>query len=266
MSSQQKTPPTTETTDSIPISIPAELTPPLHSTNASPKFSPDAVTVIFILGGPGSGKGTQSANLVRDYGFTHLSAGDLLRAEQQRAGSQYGDLIRYHIREGIIVPMEITVALLSNAMAATLDRKRAERAQLDQQQKEQENSPSGVSDGISARFLIDGFPRKMDQATFFEETVCPSTATLFLRCPEEVMLDRLLKRGETSGRDDDNIESIRKRFRVFEETSMPVVHYYEKEGKVVSVEAVGSMEDVYGRIRKAVERRGITRVNVSGEN
>ncbi|KLJ08015.1 cytidylate kinase [Blastomyces silverae] len=106
----------------------------------------------------------------------------------------------------------------------------------------------------------------MDQATFFEETVCPSAATLFLRCPEDVMLDRLLKRGETSGRDDDNIESIRKRFRVFEETSMPVIHQFEKEGKVVSVEAVGSMEEVYARIREGVEKRGITRVNVSGEN
>ncbi|EGE81157.1 hypothetical protein RJZ56_000847 [Blastomyces dermatitidis] len=258
MSSQQKTATAKATADSI--SIPAELTPPLSSTNTTPKFSPDAVTVIFVLGGPGSGKGTQSANLVRDYGFTHLSAGDLLRAEQQRAGSQYGDLIRHHIREGIIVPMEITVALLSNAMSETLERARAERAQLEQDQ--QKNSPSS----LPARFLIDGFPRKMDQATFFEETVCPSAATLFLRCPEDVMLDRLLKRGETSGRDDDNIESIRKRFRVFEETSMPVIHHYEKERKVVSVEAVGTMEEVYARIREGVEKRGITRVKGSGEN
>ncbi|PGH00548.1 UMP-CMP kinase [Blastomyces parvus] len=262
MSSQQKTTAAEAAADSI--SIPAELTPPLSSTNTTPKFSPDAVTVIFVLGGPGSGKGTQSANLVRDYGFTHLSAGDLLRAEQQRAGSQYGDLIRHHIREGIIVPMEITVALLSNAMSETLEKAKAERAQLDQNQDQEQhrNAPSG----LPARFLIDGFPRKMDQATFFEETVCPSAATLFLRCPEDVMLDRLLKRGETSGRDDDNIESIRKRFRVFEETSMPVIHHYEKEGKVVSVEAVGSMEEVYARIREGVERRGITRVNVPGEN
>ncbi|EDN09243.1 uridylate kinase [Histoplasma capsulatum] len=276
MSSPQKTP-TTETADST-THIPAELTPPLSSTNTTPKFSPDAIIVVFVLGGPGSGKGTQSANLVRDYGFTHLSAGDLLRAEQQRAGSQYGDLIRHHIREGIIVPMEITVALLSNAMAETLERKRALRRQQQQQQQQQqqkqqeeeeeEETPSSsvANDSRPARFLIDGFPRKMDQATFFEETVCPSAATIFLRCPEDVMLERLLKRGKTSGRDDDNIESIRKRFRVFEETSMPVIHHYEKEGKVVSVEAVGTMEDVYARIREGVERRGITRVTVPEEN
>ncbi|OAX78370.1 hypothetical protein ACJ72_07322 [Emergomyces africanus] len=127
---------TTENTDSI--SIPAELTPPLSSTNTTPKFSPDDVTVIFVLGGPGSGKGTQSANLVRDYGFTHLSAGDLLRAEQQRAGSQYGDLIRHHIREGIIVPMEITVALLSNAMSETVEEKKKKKKREEEEREERE--------------------------------------------------------------------------------------------------------------------------------
>lgn len=220
----------------------AELTPPLTSTNTSPRFSTDEVTVIFVLGGPGSGKGTQSAKLVKDYGFSHLSAGDLLRAEQDREGSQYGDLIRHNIREGIIVPMEITVTLLSNAMAAILEEKK----------KKGENSGEQIS-----RFLIDGFPRKMDQAIYFEETVCPSPGTLFLSCPEDVMLDRLLKRGETSGRDDDNIESIKKRFRVFEETSMPVVNYYEKMGKVMSVSAVGTETEVTARIHKEIESRGI---------
>lgn len=220
--------------------IPAELTPPLASNNTTPKFSSDEVTVVFVLGGPGSGKGTQSANLVRDYGFNHLSAGDLLRGEQDREGSQYGELIRSNIREGIIVPMEITVALLSNAMTAILEK--------------------GENRSAKPRFLIDGFPRKMDQARFFEETVCVSRATLFLSCPEEVMEGRLIKRGETSGRDDDNMESIKKRFRVFVEQSMPVVHHYEKEGKVMSVPAVGSQEEVYARICKEVEARGMLRV------
>src|SRR5437762_1501424 len=187
--------------------VSSELPPPLTSNNTTTKFSEEDVTVIFVLGGPGSGKGTQSGNLVRDYGFVHLSAGDLLRIEQDREGSKYGDLIRNHIRNGIIVPMEITVALLLDSMTAALTNKET-------------RTPK-------PRFLIDGFPRKMDQATFFEETVCPSTLTLFLSCPEDVLLNRLLSRGKTSGRDDDNIESIRKRFRVFEETTLPVVRYYE---------------------------------------
>ena len=75
---------------------------------------------MFVLGGPGAGKGTQCANLVRDYGLTHLSAGDLLRAEQDRPGSQFGNLIKQYIKEGTIVPMEVTVQLLENAMTDTV--------------------------------------------------------------------------------------------------------------------------------------------------
>lgn len=213
-------------------------TPPTTSTNTTPRFSTQDVTVVFFLGGPGSGKGTQSANLVHDYGFVHLSAGDLLRAEQIREGSQYGELIKTYIREGKIVPMEITVALLSNAMADSL-------------------ATAPPPTGTKARFLIDGFPRKLDQAVFFEEMVCPSELVLFLDCPEEVMEKRLLKRGETSGRDDDNAESIRKRFRTFVETSMPVVHAFEKQDKVVSVKATGSVEEVYAVVKAGIEARGV---------
>lgn len=79
-------------------------------------FSPEDVKVIFVLGGPGAGKGTQCANLVRDYSFCHLSAGDLLREEQDREGSETGEMIKEYIREGKIVPMETTIKLLANAM------------------------------------------------------------------------------------------------------------------------------------------------------
>ncbi|KKK22105.1 uridylate kinase [Aspergillus rambellii] len=216
----------------------------------TPRFSPHSTTVVFLLGGPGSGKGTQSTNLVRDYGFTHLSAGDLLRAEQIRPGSEYGELIRSYIREGQIVPMEITVALLSNAMAA------AASEASDEQEKEQEEKV----DARAKRFLIDGFPRQLDQAVFFEATVCPSDFTLFLDCPEQVMEARLLKRGETSGRDDDNADSIRKRFRTFVQTSMPVVEAFAGQDKVVSVSAVGGVDEVYARIRGALEGRGVMAV------
>ncbi|RAH69003.1 uridylate kinase ura6 [Aspergillus aculeatinus CBS 121060] len=208
---------------------------------STPRFSPTTTTVVFVLGGPGSGKGTQSANLVRDYGFTHLSAGDLLRAEQVREGSQAGELIRTYIREGKIVPMEITVKLLSDAMAETLAA----------------GTNPAASAGSKPRFLVDGFPRKLDQAVFFEDTVCPSEMTLFLDCPEEVMEARLLKRGETSGRDDDNAESIRKRFRTFVETSMPVVEAFAAQGKVVSVKATGDVGDVYERIRAGLREKGL---------
>jgi UMP-CMP kinase len=85
-------------------------------------WSPDDVTVIFVLGGPGAGKGTQSTKLCSDYGFKHLSAGDLLREEQDRPGSQFGELIKSYIKEGTIVPMEVTIKLLENAMQDAMDK------------------------------------------------------------------------------------------------------------------------------------------------
>ncbi|KAH8117150.1 UMP-CMP kinase [Phellopilus nigrolimitatus] len=189
------------------------------SDKTRPTFDSEKVTVIFVLGGPGAGKGTQCARLVQDYRFSHLSAGDLLRAEQHRDGSEFGELIRTCIREGTIVPMEITVKLLENAMKAAID-----------ESKEEE----GWSHG-RGRFLIDGFPRKMDQALMFEAEVCVSSLTIFFTTTEDVMLRRLLHRGETSGREDDNVESIRKRFHTYKEQTLPVIEHYSKLDKVAEV-------------------------------
>ncbi|TVY53372.1 Uridylate kinase [Lachnellula cervina] len=212
--------------------------PPPHEQIAAPKkdtptFSPASVTVLFVLGGPGAGKGTQCANLVRDYHFTHLSAGDLLRAEQDREGSEFGSLIKEYIRDGKIVPMEVTVQLLENAMTATLEKTKGGRG----------------------KFLIDGFPRQMDQALKFEESVCPAKFVLFFDCPEQEMQRRLLDRGKTSGRSDDNAESIKKRFKTFVETSMPVVDYFDGQGRVVKVVATKSPEQVYKETREKLEAR-----------
>lgn len=96
----------------------------------------------------------------------------------------------------------------------------------------------------------------MDQAVKFEEAVCPSRFTLFFDCPEKVMEERLLNRGKTSGRADDNAESIRKRFRTFEETSMPVVEYFEKQGKVVKIPASPPPDEVYKEVQRRLSERG----------
>jgi UMP-CMP kinase len=96
---------------------PANKPEPPAPATVTPTFSPEKVVVIFVLGGPGAGKGTQCGFLVRDYGFTHLSAGDLLRHEQDRPGSELSDMIKEHIKEGLIIPMEVTVQLLENAIA-----------------------------------------------------------------------------------------------------------------------------------------------------
>jgi len=83
-----------------------------------PLYTPEDALVLFVLGGPGAGKGTQCENLVRDYAFKHLSAGDLLREEQDRPESEFGEMIKDYIKEGKIVPMEVTIQLLENAMVS----------------------------------------------------------------------------------------------------------------------------------------------------
>jgi len=197
-----------------------------------PILTQEEATVVFVLGGPGSGKGTQCAKLVEDFGFKHLSAGDLLREEQDRPGSAYGEMIKTNIINGIIVPMEVTIKLLENAILKTIK-----------------------TENIN-RFLIDGFPRKMDQALKFEEVVVPSKFTLFFDCPESVMQERLLNRGKTSGRSDDNIESIKKRFKVFEEQSMPVVNYFEGLNKVVKISSIPPPEEVHKQVQASFVDRG----------
>lgn len=202
--------------------------PKLDTTK--PSFTDKEVTVIFVLGGPGAGKGTQCNKLVENYQFVHLSAGDLLRAEQNRSGSQYGELINYYITEGLIVPQEITITLLKNAIA--------------------ENFSKG-----NKKFLVDGFPRKMDQAITFEECIVPSKFILFFDCPEEIMLERLMERGKTSGRADDNIESIKKRFKTFVETSMPVIKYFDAQDKVIKIKCDQTVDEVYANVEKSIKGR-----------
>lgn len=199
-------------------------------SSSSPAFDPALVTVVYVLGGPGAGKGTQCAKLVAQRDFVHLSAGDLLRAEQNREGSKVGAMIKQYITEGTIVPMEVTIGLLKTAMQEAIDKEKKHR------------------------FLIDGFPRKLDQAHSFDETVCPGSAVLFLVCPENILLERLLERGKTSGRDDDNAESIKKRFKTFVDTSMPVVNYYRQEGKVIDIDSSKTIEEVYSDISQALDK------------
>jgi len=203
-----------------------------------PKFDHTKVTVIFVLGGPGAGKGTQCSLLVEDFGFCHLSAGDLLRAEQHREGSQFGTLIQNCIKEGTIVPMEVTVKLLENAMTAAI---------------KEPKSGDGWADG-RGRFLVDGFPRQMDQAIKFDEEVCLASMVLFFSTTEEVMLGRLLERGKTSGREDDNAESIKKRFNTYKQTTMPVIKHYEALGRVAEIDSSVSVEEVHTHSKAAVQK------------
>jgi len=235
---------TTDTT-LVPASSPIEA--------KKPAFDHNDVAVIFVLGGPGAGKGTESAALVEEYDFVHLSAGDLLRAEQAREGSQHGKLIAEYIREGLVVPMEVTVKLLENAMRAALS------------ERHSETTPRPGWHHGKGRFLVDGFPRKMDQALKFDEEVCLSSFVLFFKCPEEVLLQRLLERGKTSGRADDNEESIKKRFKTFVETSMPVVDYYRKQRKVIEIDSTPLPPEVHKAVKTVMDATfAITKAPLQG--
>ncbi|KAF9389825.1 hypothetical protein CPB97_010555 [Podila verticillata] len=217
-------------------------------------------TVIFVLGGPGVGKGTQCAQLVQEYGFVHLSAGDLLRQEQSRPGSPFYELISTFIAEGKIVPMEVTVALLENAILEHI-----QKANQEEEAKEEKTKPEGIHAHIHSLFprshkkkvyfLVDGFPRQMDQAMRFEQEVTRCQFILYLEGPEDVMLERLLKRGETSGRADDNLESIKKRFTTFKETSYPVIEVYAKQGKVQTVSCVDGPDVVFENVKKVFNKQ-----------
>lgn len=191
----------------------------LRSRGVELPAKPPRRRIFFVLGGPGSGKGTQCQRLVDRFGFDHFSAGDLLRAEVV-SQSEEGNMIAEVIKEGKIVPGHITIGLLKNAIEAS------------------------TAPGI----LIDGFPRQLDQAGSFEKQISDFEFVLFFDCPEEEMEKRLLERGKTSGRTDDNIESIRKRFETFSRTSMPVIQYYEAKGKVHRINATESVEEVTEKI------------------
>ncbi|CAK0785639.1 hypothetical protein CVIRNUC_008850 [Coccomyxa viridis] len=179
--------------------------------------------VIFVLGGPGSGKGTQCSKLVEEFGLLHLSAGDLLRAHM-KSGTPDGNMVAEMIAQGQIVPSRVTISLLEEAMLK----------------------------GGKQQVLIDGFPRNEENRAAFEaQTGIEPEFVLFFNCPEAVMEKRLLGRQE--GRTDDNIETIRKRFKVFVESSMPIISFYDAKGRVRKIDADRCPEEVYADVRPLVQ-------------
>ncbi|VVB06342.1 unnamed protein product [Arabis nemorensis] len=190
---------------------------PIMVEHESPRWKKS--TVVFVLGGPGSGKGTQCAKVVQHFEYTHLSAGDLLRAEI-KSGSEFGAMIQSVIVEGRIVPSEITVKLLCKAM-----------------------EESG-----NDKFLIDGFPRNEENRIVFENVAKIEPAfVLFFDCPEEELEKRIMNRNQ--GREDDNIETLKKRFKVFVESTLPVVRYYESIGKLRKINAAKPSEEVFEAVK-----------------
>jgi UMP-CMP kinase len=184
--------------------------------------------VLFILGGPGAGKGTQSEKIVDSYKCIHLSVGELLREERKRGdASPHAELIESCLVAGKIVPVEISLNLLKNAMDEACVK-------------------SGDSKSYgSPIFLVDGFPRNFDNLAGWTKEMPDYAAvigSLVYDCPIDVLEKRIMGRAETSGRSDDNLESARKRFKTFQEHTMPVVYALEE------VERLETEEDGIGRL------------------
>lgn len=188
--------------------------------------------VVFVLGGPGAGKGTQCEKIVQHFGFKHLSAGDLLR-EERRSGSKDGDLISNYIKEGKIVPVEITLSLLEKAM-------------LESEIKQ---------------FLIDGFPRNEDNLTGWNkhmEGKVDIKFVLFFDCSQEVCVARILERGKNSGRTDDNKESLEKRFQTYTNSTTPIIDHYRKQNLVRSIPAEDSPDQVFEKVKDLFKKEGLS--------
>ena len=161
--------------------------------------SGDKPQIFFVLGGPGSGKGTQCAKLSSDHGFIHLSAGDLLRAERD-SGSEMAAKINQYMVEGKLVPGEVAVQLMKKAIDS--------------------------NKGKHKKFLIDGFPRGQENLDGWKSIIGDSVDVpfvLFFEANEDTMVARIQERAKTSGRSDDNEESLKKRFATFNAESVPIV-------------------------------------------
>ncbi|KAJ8379750.1 hypothetical protein SKAU_G00005280 [Synaphobranchus kaupii] len=178
-------------------------------------------TIIFVVGGPGAGKGTQCRKIVAKYGYTHLSTGDLLRAEVS-SGSEKGKELSAIMKKGELVPLETILEMLRLAMI--------EKA------------------AASKGFLIDGYPRNVKQGTEFENEVADPTILLYIEVKPDTMVERLLNRGKTSGRVDDNAVTIKNRVKLFYEATEPILDFYEDKGIIRKVDGEGTREEVFDHV------------------
>ncbi|KFD59113.1 hypothetical protein M513_00276 [Trichuris suis] len=182
-----------------------------------------------LNGGPGSGKGTQCAKIVQKYKLTHLSSGDLLRADVE-SGSQRGKQIKEIMANGQLVALEIVLDLIKEAMLKALTQG-------------------------SKGFLIDGFPRDVTQGEKFEAEILPCAHVLFFDVSEDTMIKRLIGRGASSGRVDDNMETIKKRLETFRKQTQPVVDYYREKKKLAQViKAEGTVDEIFAEVDKVMQK------------
>lgn len=182
--------------------------------------------VVFVIGGPGSGKGTMCELAESQLGWTHLSTGDLLRAERD-AGSSTASVIEEYITAGKLVPNAIVVTLLRDRM----------------------ESITRTTGRIN--FLLDGFPRSLDNLegwyqVFGRDAELPKM--LYFECPFDVLRKRILGRAKYTGRSDDNLESMKSRFETFKAETLPTVEYFKEKDRCVEVDTSQDRQTVFNLV------------------
>ena len=186
---------------------------------------------IVIFGAPGSGKGTQSDKIIAEFGVEHISTGDVLRAEI-KAGTELGNTASAYINEGKLVPDSLIVDML----ASTLD-----------------------SNGKDIKGVIfDGFPRTIAQAealdAMLKERGQEVNVVIGLEVDDAELIKRIIARGKTSGRADDNEETAKKRLDTYYSQTLPLKDFYIKQGKYAKINGVGSIDDIYAEISAAIKK------------
>jgi Adenylate kinase (EC 2.7.4.3) len=185
---------------------------------------------LILFGPPGSGKGTQSLKLIERYSLKHISTGDLLRSEMAN-NTDLGMQAKQYIDNGKLVPDEVVIGMINNAM----------------------NVHSGIK-GL----IFDGFPRTIQQAEALDMLLINRDTeihkVILLEVEESELIKRLVKRGEQSGRSDDNAETIQKRIVEYKLKTEPVAAYYKTQNKVVLINGIGNIDDIYTNICNAIDK------------
>jgi adenylate kinase len=197
---------------------------------------------LILFGPPGSGKGTQSEKIVEKFGLIHLSTGNLLRQEIEEK-TALGLEAKNFMDKGQLVPDEVVIGMIDSSL---------------------EKHPEAKG------LLFDGFPRTVAQAEALDKLLSYKktgiSKVLALEVDEDELAKRLLKRGETSGRrDDQNEEVIRKRFSVYRKDTEPVAEYYKKSGKFERVKGVGTIDDIFELLSNAIENEMAAQQSVSAQ-
>jgi adenylate kinase len=184
--------------------------------------------LLIFLGPPGVGKGTASQSLVEHFGYCWLSTGDVLR-DAKRSGSEFGKKIAKFIDSGRLVPDELVIELVEHRVAALPD---------------------------SARLLLDGFPRTLAQARVLDAMLAQQgrqvDMVLELRADQNELVRRILGRSRLGGRADDTLATLQHRLEVFRLQTAPLANYYHDQKKLHVIHAMGSPDDVFGRIARRV--------------